>query len=189
MRIFIDSAYIADIVNYSSDPAISGFTTNATLVKKAAADVQALVDAAAPKEISVEHGTPVVSGIGHVRWKVTQWHGFEHHLERWNLTAICSPCQVPAKLPPDALISVFAGRIMDTGRSPAHVITLAKRTGAQVLWASSRCVYDITLAKQYGCDIITVTPAIYEKYREWHDKPLDEVAALTIAQFEADRAG
>ncbi len=183
MRIFIDSAELADIERYSTDPAISGFTTNATLVKRAGADVQKLIDAT-EKEISVEY-SPDVNGPN-VRYKVTEWGSLISDF-LWNLTAICSPAQVPAQLPPSTVISVFAGRIMDTGRSPAHVLTLAKRTGAQVLWASSRSVYDITLAKQYGCDIITVTPAIYEKHLEWHGMDLDEVARRTIAQFDADR--
>ncbi len=182
MRIFIDSAELADIKRYNDDPDVSGFTTNATLVKRAGADVQALVDATA-KEISVEFGTATGA---HVRYKTTDADAL-NDLGLWNLTAICSPQQVPASLSPSTVISVFAGRIMDTGRSPAHVLTLAKRTGAQVLWASSRSVYDITLAEVHRCDIITLTPALYEKHREWHGMPLEEVAARTIAQFDADR--
>jgi transaldolase len=187
LRIFIDSAELADIERYNADDAVSGFTTNATLVKRAGADVQKLVDAAR-KEISVEYGT--CDWREHVRWKTTSFEFLSQDFlhDRWNLTAICSAQQVPAKLPENAIISVFAGRIMDTGRSPALVISHAKRTGAQVLWASSRSVYDITLAEICGCDIITLTPAIYEKYREWHGMDLEEVGRRTIAQFEADRA-
>ncbi len=186
MRIFIDSAELSDINEYAEDPAISGFTTNATLVRRAGADVRRLAHAAGLKDISMELTQEVTAP--HVRYKVTNWDDTRYLYGKFNLTAICSPQQVPRVLPPDAIISVFAGRIMDTGRSPEHVLTLAKRTGAQVLWASSRSVYDITLAEQHGCDIITVTPAIYEKYREWHGMPLEEVAARTIAQFEEDRA-
>lgn len=184
MRVFIDSAELADIEKYAQDPDITGFTTNATLVKRAGADIDLLVKAASGKEISVEAAT--ASG-GNVRWKTTDPTKVVN--DTWNLTAICSPSQVPRLLPAGSIISVFAGRIMDTGRSPAQVITLAKRTGAQVLWASSRSVYDITLAAIHGCDIITVTPAIYEKYKEWDGMDLDEVARRTIAQFEADRVG
>lgn len=184
MRIFVDSAELADIQRYADDPAIAGFTTNATLVKRTGADVDALVAATGGKEISVEYDPALTQP--HVRFKTTDASMVDTE-GRWNLTAICSPFQVPRKLPGTAIISVFAGRIMDTGISPARVIMLAKRTGAQVLWASSRSVYDITLAEIHGCDIITVTPAIYEKYREWHDMPLEQVAELTIAQFDADR--
>lgn len=183
MKLFIDSAELDDIIKYDADPNISGFTTNATLVKRAGADVDKLVSAT-EKDISVECQS--CTWKSNVRWKTTCPDDVNYP-GTWNLTAICSPQQVPAVLPASAIISVFAGRIMDTGRSPENVITLAKRTGAQVLWASSRCVYDITLAERYGCDIITVTPAIYEKYREWHGKPLDLVAQETIAQFERDR--
>lgn len=184
MRIFIDSAELADVQRYANDPAIAGFTTNATLVKRAGADVEQLIAAAGDKEISVEYDPTLTQP--NVRFKTTDVSMVDAE-GRWNLTAICSPLQVPRKLPESAIISVFAGRIMDTGLSPAKILTLAKRTCAQVLWASSRSVYDITLAEIHGCDIITVTPAIYEKYRKWHDMPLDQVAALTIAQFDADR--
>jgi transaldolase len=186
VRIFIDSAELADIERYNDDPAIAGFTTNATLVKRANADVEDLVQRAVArgKEISVEFGS--CDWWPHVRYKVTD-PAIVTDEGLWNLTAICSPQQVPAKLPADAIISVFAGRIMDTGRMPGVTIALAKRTGAQVLWASSRSVYDITQAERYGCDIITVTPAIYEKYREWHGMDLEEVGRRTIQQFEADR--
>ncbi len=183
MRIFIDSAELADVIHYDADPWISGFTTNATLVKRAGADVEKLV-AATDKEVSVEAFS--CTWQPNVRWKVTHWNG-PYSEGLWNLTAVCSPQQVPRSLPADAIVSVFAGRIMDTGRSPEHVLTLARLSGAQVLWASPRSVYDITLADQHRCDIITVTPAIYEKWREWHGKPLELVAAETIAQFERDR--
>lgn len=188
IRIFIDSANLSDIQKYNEDDAISGFTTNATLVKKAGTWAADLVEAA-HKDISVEYGTFLNGPSEHVRYKITDWAKAEGSPEyRWNLTAVCSPQQVPGRMFSGAIISVFAGRIMDTGRSPEQIIRLAQRTGAQVLWASSRCVYDIHLAEQMGCDIITVTPAIYEKYREWHGKPLELVAQETIAQFERDRA-
>jgi transaldolase len=195
VRIFIDSARLADIEKYNDDPMIEGFTTNATLVRQqnrhpqnATKWAEEILGATA-KEVSIEYMT--CDWRPNVRWKVTNPHlpesrtGAEHY--RWNLTAICSPQQIPAKLPANAIISVFAGRIMDTGVHPAQIIGLAKRTGAQVLWASSRSVYDITMAEINRCDIITVTPAIYEKYREWNGKPLEQVAAETIAQFERDR--
>jgi transaldolase len=185
VRLFIDSAELFDIKRYSLVPEVSGFTTNATLVKRSGADVQALVDAT-DREISVEYGT---AQGANVRYKVTDPTAIvANESLLYNLTAICCPQQIPRKLPASAIISVFAGRIMDTGRSPGKIITLAQRTGAQVLWASSRSVYDITLARMMGCDIITVTPAIFEKYREWNGVELDEVARRTIAQFDADRA-
>lgn len=191
MRIFIDSADLADIERYADDPAISGFTTNATLVKRAGADVEKLVVATGGKEISVE--AYCCEWQPHVRWKTTDVGviaRMDRRDQRYNYTAICSLQQIPAAVPfdlSDTIFSVFAGRIMDTGRAPRPVIDAAKATGAQVLWASSRAVYDITMAERMGCDIITVTPAIYEKYREWDGMDLEEVARLTIAQFERDR--
>ena len=78
---------------------------------------------------------------------------------------------------------------MDTGRHPGPVIKAAKKTGAQVLWASTREAYHIKMAEQAGCDIITVPPAILRKYLEWNAMPLETVAELTIAQFDKDREG
>jgi transaldolase len=186
VRIFVDTAFLAEIEEWAAHPWVSGFTTNATLVKQAGANVQALVDATS-KEISVEHGTPVYGT--NVRHKVTRWYGTEHISEMWNLTAVCSRQQVPISLPTDAIISVFAGRIMDTGRDPQPVIDAAKATGAQVLWASVREPYNILQAEQAGCDIVTVPPAILRKWLDWNGKPLEVVAEETIAQFDQDREG
>jgi transaldolase len=109
---------------------------------------------------------------------------------RLNLTAICTVEQVSGvQLEPDDIVSVFAGRIMDTGRDPQPVIDAAKETGAQVLWASVREPYNILQAEWSGCDIVTVPPLILRKWIAWQGKPLEVVAQETIAQFDRDREG
>jgi transaldolase len=66
------------------------------------------------------------------------------------------------------IVSVFAGRIADTGRDPVPIMkeakTILKGTAhAELLWASSREVLNIFQAEEAGCDIITLTPDLLKK--------------------------
>ena len=65
------------------------------------------------------------------------------------------------------ILSVFAGRIADSGRNPLKQIKYAIKTknnkNHQVLWASTREAYNIIEANKVGCDIITVSPDIFEE--------------------------
>src|SRR5262245_39368205 len=67
-----------------------------------------------------------------------------------------------------SVISVFAGRIADTGIDPIPVMTAARErikgyAGIELLWASCRELLNIFQADQAGCDIITVTNDILKK--------------------------
>ncbi len=67
-----------------------------------------------------------------------------------------------------SIISVFAGRIADTGVDPRVVMKDAKqltrkKKNIELLWASSRELFNIYDAAAVGCDIITVTPDILKK--------------------------
>jgi transaldolase len=67
-----------------------------------------------------------------------------------------------------AYISVFAGRIADTGRDPIPDMTLAVKMlefypNIELIWASPREVLNVYQAESIGCDIITVTPDILKK--------------------------
>ena len=66
------------------------------------------------------------------------------------------------------IISIFAGRAGDTGKDPlpefVKSIKMAKRfKNVEILWASVREPYNYIQAKQVGCQIITVPPALIEK--------------------------
>lgn len=84
-----------------------------------------------------------------------------------NVTAIMTREQVKdvaAALSPDtgAIVSVFAGRIADTGVDPVPLMAdslklLADRPKAELLWASTRELLNIFQADEIGCPIITVT--------------------------------
>lgn len=92
-----------------------------------------------------------------------------------NVTAIMLPKQVKhiAKaFPPEvpAIISIFAGRIADTGRDPIPVMKAAAQflsdfKNMELLWASPRELLNIFQAERVGCDIISVTPDILEKLK------------------------
>jgi transaldolase len=90
-----------------------------------------------------------------------------------NVTAVFTTEQVGAiveHLDPatPALISVFAGRIADTGADPVPLMRRAldimqRRPRAELIWASPREVLNIIQADEIGCHIITVTNDILGK--------------------------
>lgn len=67
-----------------------------------------------------------------------------------------------------AVVSVFAGRIADTGVDPTPVMSealdvLAAVPGAELLWASPREILNVVQADHIGCHIITVTHDLLKK--------------------------
>lgn len=190
MRIYVDTASLAEIEEWDAHPWVSGFTTNPTLMKGHAdgGAMQWAKEAVSltAKPISID-GPEEVWHLGpNVYRKVVELpQTRQGHI---NHTAICHLGQLRVYGRHD-IVSVFAGRIMDTGRNPKPLIDAAKFSGGQVLWASVREPYNIVQAERMGCDIVTVPPAILTKYLSWFGKPLHVVADETIAQFEADRDG
>lgn len=118
-----------------------------------------------------------------------------------NVTAILAINQIEAlvasldkKIP--SIVSVFAGRIADTGRDPSPIITKAARLFsdnalAEVLWASTREVYNIWQAEASGAHIITVTPELLKKYEMMNQADLIELSRQTSEMFwnDAKKAG
>jgi transaldolase len=117
-----------------------------------------------------------------------------------NVTAILSTEQVREVVDAissdtAAVISVFAGRVADTGRDPIPLMTEAlkicrSKPKAELLWASPREVLNIYQADAIGCDIITVTPDLIKKLK-LKDKNLAEYSLETVQMFYNDalRAG
>lgn len=186
MDIWLDSADLDAICKY--EPAIGGITTNPTIFKNAGVTNQRerirQIRSITDKELSID-GPPEIVWSFRCIPKVTARPEF--CLGPINHTAVFQPSDLFDRYQPDDIISVFAGRIMDTGRDPYETILAAKKTGARVLWASVREVYNIQQAAMCGCDIVTVPPAILEKRAEFFGMPLDQLAKLTRDQFEADR--
>ena len=89
-----------------------------------------------------------------------------------------------------AVVSVFAGRIADTGRDPVPLMTecvriLKSRPKAELLWASPREVLNIFQGDEIGCHIITVT-ADHIKKLGLVGKDLDGYSRETVAMFYKD---
>ena len=114
-----------------------------------------------------------------------------------NVTAILTLRQVQAitdALHRDtpAIISIFAGRIADTGVDPVPIVRQAveiarAKPKAQVLWASPRELLNIFQAEECGCHIITVTNDILKKLA-MVGKSLDELSLDTVKMFFNDAA-
>ena len=88
------------------------------------------------------------------------------------------------------IISIFAGRAADTGKDPLpefkKSISLAKKyKNVEILWASVREPYNYLQAKQLGCQIITVPPAIIEKIESF-GKTFDQLTKETVSAFLKD---
>jgi transaldolase len=116
---------------------------------------------------------------------------------RLNVTAILSLEGVRAAvdaLDPDvpSLVSVFAGRIADTGIDPVPlmaraVIHLSRLPRAELVWASPREVLNVVQAAQVGCHIITATQPILTKI-PLLGKDLEEFSLETVKMFHEDAA-
>ena len=90
----------------------------------------------------------------------------------------------------EACVSVFAGRIADTGRDPvplmaAAVEMLREAPNAELIWASPRELLNIVQASSIGCHIITATTEILKKL-PLIGKDLAEYSLDTTKMFYAD---
>ena len=112
-----------------------------------------------------------------------------------NITAILTLQQVRdvvSALNPNvpAVVSVFAGRIADTGRDPVPLMRevaqiCSAKPKAQLLWASPRELLNIFQAEEVGCHIITVTSDILKKLSNV-GKSLEELSLDTVKMFYND---
>ncbi|MBO6304220.1 MAG: transaldolase [Selenomonadaceae bacterium] len=88
------------------------------------------------------------------------------------------------------IISVFAGRIADTGVDPEPLMKKAakichEKQGTKLLWASCREVFNVVQADRSDTDIITVTNDILGKLKMF-EKDLTEYSLDTVKQFYED---
>ncbi len=89
-----------------------------------------------------------------------------------------------------AIISVFAGRIADTGRDPVPIMATAveimkSKPKAELIWASPRELLNIFQADSVGCHIITATNDILKKFA-LTGKDLDKYSLETVEMFYRD---
>jgi len=117
---------------------------------------------------------------------------------RLNVTAILTLDQVrlvAGALNPavPSVVSVFAGRIADTGRDPVPMMRealglLASQPRAELLWASVREVLNIWQAAQCGCHIVTVPHDILAKAIKLGGMELAALSLDTVKMFASDAA-
>lgn len=124
-------------------------------------------------------------------------HRLSHAGVKVNVTAIMTLDQVRHVV--DALkggaasnVSVFAGRIADTGRDPLPLMTeaveiLMAEPAAELIWASPRELLNIFHAEEIGCHIITVTHDILKKL-SLVGKDLGDFSLDTVKMFHDDAA-
>ena len=113
-----------------------------------------------------------------------------------NVTAILTLEQVSGvaqALNPDvdSVVSVFAGRIADTGVDPMPIMRacralLVGQPKAELLWASVREVLNIFHAEQCDCDVVTVPHDILAKAIKMCGMDLGALSLDTVKMFSAD---
>lgn len=113
-----------------------------------------------------------------------------------NITAILTVKQVESvaealNKETAAVVSVFAGRIADTGRNPVPILEeslsiLKDYQKAQLLWASVREVLNIYQAEEVGCHIVTVPHDILAKAINLCEMDLSELSLDTVKMFRND---
>ncbi len=113
-----------------------------------------------------------------------------------NVTALLTTRQVKevaavldVKVP--AVVSVFAGRIADTGVDPKPIMKesleiLRSLPAAELLWASVREVLNVYQAADCGCHIVTVPHDILKKTEALAHKDLEELSLDTVQMFHRD---
>ncbi|WP_196593222.1 transaldolase [Pectinatus sottacetonis] len=186
---------------------VSDYKTFAQNVLKQIKDCSVSFEVFADKFEKMEREADVLAGLApnvYVKIPVTNTKGVSsvplirklsekgYHL---NITAIFTLKQVQEVV--DALdsnteniVSVFAGRIADTGVNAADLMKKAsaickKKPRIQLLWASCREFYNILEAVETGCSIITVPNNILTK-RVNYGKDLSEYSLETVCGFYED---
>jgi transaldolase len=88
-----------------------------------------------------------------------------------------------------AYVSVFAGRIADTGRDPVplmrEAVAMVNEVNAQLIWASPRELLNVFQADDIGCHVITATTDVLKKL-PLVGKDLHEFSQETVQMFRRD---
>ena len=89
-----------------------------------------------------------------------------------------------------SIISIFAGRMSDTGIDPWPIMKKAiqitnKKKKVEILWASTREPYNYIQARQLNCQIITMPPKIIEKVSKF-GKTFNQLTLDTVKAFLVD---
>jgi transaldolase len=117
------------------------------------------------------------------------------HGVKVNVTALMTARQVEMVAEtvsdgPAAYVSVFAGRVADSGRDPVPIMReslkiLRDLPRVELIWASPRELLNIVQAHEIGCDIITVTHDVLKKLPTL-GTDLDQFSLDTVQMFHSD---
>lgn len=222
IKIFADGADLDGIIELASDPQISGFTTNPTLMRKSGITdyegfARKVLETVTELPISFEvfsddveemrRQARLIAGWGknvYVKIPVTNTKGESTAPLVRELTSEGLALNVTALLSLDqvrtvtdslegtkaAIVSVFAGRIADTGRDPVPLMTAAldvvgAHPSQELLWASPREILNLRQAEEIGCHIITITHDLLQKISVL-DRDLEELSLDTVRMFYRD---
>jgi transaldolase len=222
VKIFADGADLEGILELALDPAIAGFTTNPTLMRKSGIDdypgfARKVLDHVTDKPISFEVLCDEFDEMGDQARRIASWgpnvfvkipvtntrresaapliRKLSAEGLQLNVTAILAPAQIHTVAEaladaPAAIVSVFAGRVADTGRDPVPLMTDAMAVlGAyprlELLWASPREILNVVQAAEVGCHIITVTHELLLKLKGL-GRSLEDVSLDTVKMFRDD---
>ena len=136
---------------------------------------------------------PVINSKGKFLGKVIKELNYNNI--KLNITAVYSFKQVEKILrninnKTEIIISIFAGRAGDAGKDPIPEIKKSiqaakKFKNVKILWASVREPYNYLEAKNLGCHIITIPPAIIEKIEKF-GKSFNQLSLDTVKGFIKD---
>ena len=223
VKLFIDGADKAQIVDMAKQPWIAGFTTNPSLMKKAGVRdyelyARDLVAAVPDRHISFEVFSDdipemvaqarVISSWGknvYVKLPVTTTRNeplFDvvRSLSRdgikVNMTAIFTGEQVTRAVEAlnggaPACVSVFAGRLADLGIDYRPImqdaIVRARKTrNIEIIWASTREVFNVVEANAMNCHIITAPADVLKKLPSLGTKTAAELSLAAVKSFRED---
>jgi len=112
-----------------------------------------------------------------------------------NITAVYTVVQVKKILKninknSKTIISIFAGRIGDVGKDPLPIVKTSVRLAkkfkkVEILWASTREVYNYKQAKDCGCTIITMPPSVIDKIKK-SGTSFEDLTLNTVQKFLED---
>jgi transaldolase len=224
-KLFADGADLAAIAKLCTNPAIRGFTTNPTLMRKAGVTdyevfARSALELVSNRPISfevfsdelpdMERQARKLAALGpnvYVKIPVTNTRR-ESAAQlagrlcqsgvRVNVTAVMTLQQVEELASclrggAPSNISIFAGRIADTGIDPVPMMQralamVASFPAIEIIWASPRELLNVVQASDIGCHIITVTSDILAKL-PLLGRNLDDYSLDTVKMFHADAAG
>lgn len=221
IEVYLDTCEMREIATAASNPHVDGLTTNPTLMRRAgvknyldfAKEVLLIFPKPVAFEVTSEEPIEVIRQAKFIQsWRsdvnvkipcMTTGGQYNTALIKElmfmgvhvNITAIISLYQcsrILAALPNGrAILSVFAGRLADTGISPFDTMLELKRKlhhfpDKRVLWASVREAFNLHEAAACGCNIITMPPALLQKAIQFCEMDPEALSVETSKQFVED---